>query len=227
MLKLRAKSGNVRLYDLKASISYLRWTTIDDKQALRSKDLKNNVHKLRIETNNDAIKKYLGIPTSKAVNTITTKTNNVVINEQNKIYVAQVPEEQKVEPFVYKPEHDIIYTGEDITANNLINEIKEDIEVKSNNAVETSKSQTIDKFEKSSESSGNKITNNEPITKERKKPGRKPKNLTVSNSDDTSITTNPPVKERKKPGPKPKNPAPSIINNEEVNVLSDILNATK
>lgn len=215
MLKLKAKMGSVRLYDLSEIISYARWEKVDEKKALKSKDLLKNKHKLYIQTDNENLKKYLGIKkNTKSNTTITTKTKNVVISEQNNIFVAQVQEEvtakgtdkskKIVSPNIvdttneevkvaYEPKKDIIVTGEDITANNLINEIKAPI------------SKTTD------------VVLNKDGTP-RKKPGRKPKEKV--NEAPKEQPTETVVKKRK-------TKQADIIVNEDVSSLSGLLNSIK
>lgn len=86
---VRAKHNQVALKDLKTIVHYLNWTNINDNLALKSKDLKKNLHLLIVQTNNEQLKQYLGISNKKVTNTITTRNKDIVIEENNKMFVAQ------------------------------------------------------------------------------------------------------------------------------------------
>lgn len=132
---VRAKHNQVALKDLKTIVHYLNWTNINDNLALKSKDLKKNLHLLIVQTNNEQLKQYLGISNKKITNTITTRNKDIVIEENNKMFVAQpkTVEEKPNNIKVYEPKErqaikdNVIWVDDiEINTSSLMQEIKQE-----------------------------------------------------------------------------------------------------
>ncbi len=115
MFRVKAKTNSVKIKDINKYIGRV-WININENEALRSKDLLSNKHKLIVQTDNAKLKALFN---SKSVVT-KTKIPTITIVQEKNIFVAQ-PDEKPIDTV------DVIAIAEPETK--VVNNIQEDVVV--------------------------------------------------------------------------------------------------
>lgn len=105
MFRFKTKIGTLKINDLNIVINNKEWTYLDDEKATKSKDIKDNVEKLIVETDNDKYKTK-----NQPKKTTVVEKEEVVVEEENKMFTVSPKENNSTKSVDLQPKSEDITT---------------------------------------------------------------------------------------------------------------------